>query len=191
MFAFAQTVGSASDIARNQLVVEPPSGGEPDVGRMLWMLEDGRRRTLETLDGVTDADLDWSPAPGMNSVGALLYHLAAIEADWLYNEALGEQPFPPEIVALFPEDVRDEQGRLVTAQGADLATHLRRLDTVRAHLLAAFREMSPADFNRARAFPIYDVTPEYVLHHLAQHEAEHRGEIGMLRVLAAQRGRSA
>jgi uncharacterized damage-inducible protein DinB len=29
-----------------------------------------------------------------------------------------------------------------------------------------------------RIFPQYEVSPEWVLHHLSQHEAEHRGEIG-------------
>jgi uncharacterized damage-inducible protein DinB len=32
----------------------------------------------------------------------------------------------------------------------------------------------------------YDVTPEWVVHHLMQHEAEHRGQIGELRVAAEQ-----
>jgi hypothetical protein len=29
--------------------------------------------------------------------------------------------------------------------------------------------------------PDYEVTPEWVLHHLCQHEAEHRAEIAALR----------
>jgi uncharacterized damage-inducible protein DinB len=32
--------------------------------------------------------------------------------------------------------------------------------------------------------PPYDVTPEWVLHHLMQHEAEHRSQIGALRARA-------
>jgi uncharacterized damage-inducible protein DinB len=43
--------------------------------------------------------------------------------------------------------------------------------------------MSLQEFRRVRVLPDYDVTPDYVLHHLMQHEAEHRGEIAMLRVL--------
>ena len=123
----------------------------------------------------------------MNSIGALLYRIAAIEADWLYVDALEGRPFPPEIEALFPDDVRNDQGQLSSAHGASLAAHLQRLDAVRAVLLAEFRELSLADFYRLRDLPDYTVTPEWVLHHLMQHEAEHRGEIGMLRVLADQR----
>ena len=70
------------------------------------------------------------------------------------------------------------------ARGMSLTDSLDRLETVRGHLLAAFREMSLAEFRRVREFPDYDVTPEGVLHHLIQHEAEHRGQIGLLRDLA-------
>jgi len=44
--------------------------------------------------------------------------------------------------------------------------------------------MNIHDFRRVRRLPDYDVTPEWVLHHLTQHEAEHRSEIGALRASA-------
>lgn len=41
-----------------------------------------------------------------------------------------------------------------------------------------------AEFRRVRSLPYYDVAPEWVLHHLMQHEAEHRSQIGSLRARA-------
>jgi uncharacterized damage-inducible protein DinB len=41
--------------------------------------------------------------------------------------------------------------------------------------------MDYADFRRLRHLPKYDVSPEWVLHHLLQHEAEHRGQINLLK----------
>ncbi len=38
--------------------------------------------------------------------------------------------------------------------------------------------------SRPRRLPGYDVTPCWVLHHLMQHEAEHRAEIARLRAAA-------
>jgi uncharacterized damage-inducible protein DinB len=173
-----------TDGTKWQVMVEALPGYEPEIGRLVWMMEETRRRTKESLEGVSDDILDWTPDPTANSIGALLYHLAVIEADWLFVEVLEAQTFPPEVVALFPEDVRDEAGRLVTARGMSLAASLDRLDVVRDHLLSTFRGMSLADFRRVRDFPDYDVTPEGVLNHLIQHEAEHRGQIGLLRDLA-------
>jgi uncharacterized damage-inducible protein DinB len=166
--------------------VEPLSPYEPVIGRWLWSLEETRRETREALNGLAPAYLTWIPAPRENSIGTLLYHIALIELDWLFTEVLESRPWPQEIKELFPSADRDEQGCLSVEQDATLEAALHRLDCVRKHLLLAFRDMSLQDFRRPRAFPEYQVTPEWVLHHLIQHEAEHRGHIQLLRSLAEQ-----
>jgi uncharacterized damage-inducible protein DinB len=51
-------------------------------------------------------------------------------------------------------------------------------------LLDALRNMTPDDLRRPRFVEQYEVTPEWIFHHLMQHEAEHRGQIGELRLRA-------
>jgi uncharacterized damage-inducible protein DinB len=165
---------------REQLIVEPLSAADPAIGRALWCIEEARLRTRERLTGLDPQALDWLPADGVNSIGTLLYHIAAIEADWLYVEAL-ERPIPPEVAALFPYEVREEDGRLTPVTGRSLAEHDALLDEVRALLLGAYLGMALAEYRRPRQLERYDVTPEWVLHHLMQHEAEHRGELSDLR----------
>ncbi len=134
---------------------------------------------------MTQPILDWMPLEGGNSIGSLLYHIALIEFDWLYAEVLeGREPWPREITALFPSDARDAESRLSTVIAEPLDAHLERLARVRDRLLVVFRDMSVEEFRRARYLPRYDVTPEWVLRHLIQHEAEHRGHIGVLRARA-------
>jgi hypothetical protein len=58
---------------------------------------------------------------------------------------------------------------------------VNRLETVRGLLLESYQPMDLPEFRRARLLERYDVTPEWVLHHLMQHEAEHRGQIRSLR----------
>lgn len=156
---------------------------QPEVGHLVWILQAARWRLYECLAGLDTAVLDWQPSYGGNSIGTLLYHIAAIEIDWLYCEVL-EQPFSPEIIELFPFNVRDAEGRLTTVTNQSLAEHQHRLDICRTHLLNAYREMSVADFRRLHHFDNYDVTPEWVLHHLIQHETEHRGQITEVCLLA-------
>lgn len=164
--------------------VLPLPGYEPEIGRWLWAMQDTRERTLRGLEGLSIADLDAMPAGADNTIGVLLYHMALIEADWLYAEALDNRPLPPEVEALFPLDHRDEQGQLAAMRGLPLEDHLQRLATVRDRLLEEFKSMTLEDFRRPRHFPgQYDVTPQWVLHHLIQHEAEHRGQIQTLRGL--------
>jgi uncharacterized damage-inducible protein DinB len=164
--------------------VEALPGYEPEIGRVLWMLEQGRERTKAVVAGLPAEAIDWAPEPTVNSIGALLYHIALIELDWLYVEVLEDRPFPPEMMIRFAEGVRDESGQLALARGRSLQEHLDLLEAVRELLLENFREMPISDFRRLRVCPKYDVTPEWVLHHLIQHEAFHRGEISLMRGLA-------
>ncbi len=160
-------------------------GYEPEIGRLLWTMEDARARTKACVVDIPAELIDWTPRPGVNSIGALLYHIAAIELDWLMVDVLEAQTFPPEMMALFPENVRDEQGQLATARGQTLETHFARLDAVRELLLKSFEGMTVEEFRRARLGPKYDVTPEWVLQYLPQHEGGHRGEISLMRGLAS------
>jgi uncharacterized damage-inducible protein DinB len=167
------------------LAFDPPPAAAPEVGRAIWALEDVRRLTLERLQGIDAAALDWAP-PGGNSIRTLLYHIGAIELDWLCAEVLELRDFPPDLTALFPYDVRDDRGRLAVVPALDLSVCLERLGAVRARLRETFLAMPAEEFYRARRMPTYDVTPEWVLHHLSQHETEHRGEIALLRQLHAR-----
>ncbi len=155
-----------------------PDATAPGVARMTWMMEDTRQLTLETLETMPAEWVDWMPPVG-ESVGTLLYHLAAVEADWLYEEIL-VTPFPPAAEDLLPYPMRTQSGNLQPVLGESLQTHLDRLSKVRAALLETLAQMDDADLRRVRALPLYDVTPEWVLHHLMQHEAEHRGQIGAI-----------
>ncbi len=168
---------------KDKLIVDVHLSQEPEIGRWLWALQDTRQRTMREIGRLSPAMLDWLPGGDESSIGTVLYHLADIEADWLYVEVL-EKPFPPEVAALFPYGTRDEQGHLTQVQGISLEQHLERLEIVRGLLLNAYQQMDLAEFRRTRSLANYDVTPEWVLHHLMQHEAEHRSQIGALRIKA-------
>ena len=167
--------------ARN--IVEPYLSEAPEIGRWLWALQDGRQRTLRELGTLVPAMIDWIPPGNASTIGTVLYHMADIEADWLYVEALG-QSIPPQVAALFPYPTRDEHGHLTQVPGLSLEQHLSRLETVRGLLLDGYQRMTLPEYRRVRSFADYDVTPEWVLHHMMQHEAEHRGQIGSLRAIA-------
>jgi uncharacterized damage-inducible protein DinB len=170
---------------REQRVVEVRSATVPEIGRWLWRLGESRRRTFQRIEGINPQLIDWAAPESGNSIGSVLYHIAAIEIDYLYADLL-DQPFPQQIVELFPFDVREEQGRLTPVRGFEPGWYLQRLDTVRTYVLETFQAMDEADFRRPRrltAYPI-DITPEWAAYHLVEHEAEHRGEIASLRMRA-------
>lgn len=169
---------------RDQLLITPVTDYDPVVARWLWLLNDNRRRTLETVAGISERVLTWQPDEEANSIGTLLYHIVAIELDWLYVEILERPDYSATVATLLPYDVRDATGRLTAVKGESLADHLARMTASRQLLLTELRSLTAADFYRVRRFDPYDVTPEWVLYHLLEHEASHRGEMGELRCQA-------
>jgi hypothetical protein len=173
------------DRARGQLVLTP-IGDDPEVGLWLAALEDGRSDTLKELEPVTPAMVDWYPDVPLNSIGTLLYHIALIEAAWVMEEILERDDEPIELAALLPWPDREGPGdggarHLSRIDGQSLDEHRDRLAGVRRWTLDQLMPMTNADFHRVRSLESYDVAPNWVLHHLLQHEAEHRSHIAWLR----------
>jgi hypothetical protein len=167
-------------LEREVLALEPIAD-DPEVGRWLAALEDCRRDTLRELQTVTPAMLDWRPEAPLNSMGTLLYHIALVETSWLLDDIFEGEPGPRWLQTLLPFEDRDGTGRLIQVEGEPIETHLHRLRSVRVYLLDRLRPMSNADFHTVRHLERYDAAPDWVLHHLLQHEAEHRSHIAWLR----------
>jgi uncharacterized damage-inducible protein DinB len=163
---------------------------DPELGRLLWAFDDTRARTLATLDGIDQTELDWSEPGIENAIGSLLYHIALIESDYLYADILGVE-YP---AWLFEADAfaipdRDEEGRLSVVAGVSLGDHLARLDRVRSEFRRLVAPLTTEALHASRALPEsgYEISPAWTLHHLMQHEAEHRGQITAIRALYAAR----
>jgi uncharacterized damage-inducible protein DinB len=169
-----------SDAPRRELILSSVGCEAPEVDVWLSALSDCRARTHKAIAGIQTDELDWMCPLSRNTIGTVLYHIAAIELDWLYSEIL-EHEFPDDFRTWFPYDVRDSEGNLtpITADGAQ--EHDERLHYVRDKLVGTLGAMSPLEFHRVRHLQAYDVTPQWVVHHLLQHEAEHRGQIAILR----------
>lgn len=162
--------------SKEQLSVPALADYPQPIAAALWRMQDSRERTLNDLKELPAAAVDWQAEGLHNSIGTLLYHIAAIEMDWLFEEVL-QEGWAADTQALFPYPVRDKAGHLYRVQQVSLSDHVARLETTRQTLLERFKGMTVEDFHRLREMPHYDVSPEWTLHHLAQHEDEHRGEL--------------
>jgi uncharacterized damage-inducible protein DinB len=156
---------------------------EPLVARYLAILADCRTITIETIKSMRDALLYWRRNDFDSNISDLLYHIAIVEADWLFTDVL-ERPVPPELQLQYSD--RDSHGRLVHIGEERLEESLLRLEQVRTRLNETYAAMDLKEFRRLRHGSQREVSPEWVLHHLAQHEAEHRGQINLLKRLGTE-----
>jgi uncharacterized damage-inducible protein DinB len=173
---------------KTRCIVDALPGYAGEIGHWLWMMEEVRRGTLKTVQGLSQEVLDWEgPEGGENSIGTLLYHVALVEIDWLYADIRGT-PYPGPVAALFPHPDRAGK-RLAPVHNVTLEGHLDRLGRSRKVFLADLAGMSQEDWRRPRspAGADYEVTPEWVVFHLVEHEARHAEQMRFLKVRAERR----
>jgi uncharacterized damage-inducible protein DinB len=162
-------------LERKSLQITPLPEFEEEIGRLLWCLEDVRRTLITGLTGTSQSTLD-TKIDDRPTIGSLLYHIALVEADWLYVEVLGTE-WDPEIRSLFPFESRFEDSTLTHIEGQNLEAYFHRLNTVREVFLSHFQSMVLTDWRKPRILEHYEVTPEWVVYHLIEHESHHRGQI--------------
>jgi hypothetical protein len=168
-----------------EILALSPMADDPEVGRWLAALEDSRRDTLRELETVTPEMVDWYPSAPLNSIGSLLYHIGLVEASWVSEEILGD-PEAKDLEPLLPWPDREGPGEggqrhLSRIDGQTLEQHRERLAAIRAYAMGRLQPLTNDDFHRLRRFDRYDVSPDWVIHHLLQHEAEHRSHVAWLR----------
>jgi uncharacterized damage-inducible protein DinB len=122
---------------------------------------------------------DDEPGDGGDTVGTVPYHVALIEADWVYTDDLDRENDIP--TDLFPVDDRLPDARRSPLRGETLAHHLDRLAWTRKLILDELRAMPADEFHRSRAREHYDVSASWVVFHLIDHEVEHRLRLSAMR----------
>ena len=163
---------------RERLVLDPVAG-DPEIGRWLAAFEEVRRDTLAVVSEIPEGAIDLDTGDGGDTLATVLYHIALIEIDWVYDDVLDRADDIPR--DLFPHEDRVEDGHLMPVLGETLAQHLDRLSKTRALALDVLRSMPHEDYHRVHARERYDVASDWVVFHLIDHEIEHRVRISALR----------
>lgn len=73
------------------MVIQPEPQLPETIAVWIWALQDTRTRTRQIVEDLAQAHLDYLPDGFANSIGTLLYHLAATEISWLYEDVLGKE----------------------------------------------------------------------------------------------------
>ena len=172
------------------LAVSGLEGYAPEIGRWMWALQEVRRRTLRLVKDLDERILDWEGPDGReNAIGSLLYHIALVEMSWLYGDVMQRDDLPSTLKPDFPFGMQEADGHLTRVLGVPLAAHVARLNRSREVFLQEFRAISPDEWRRLRRphdfeKVNYEVTPEWAVFHLVEHEAGHAFQISALKARA-------
>lgn len=163
---------------RERLVLDPIAD-DPEIGRWLAAFEEVRHDTLKVLDEIPQGAIDQDPGDDGDTLGTVLYHVALVEIDWLFGDVLDRQSDISR--EWFPHDSRVEDGRLTPVLGEPMTRQLERLATTRELVLSELRAMSSANFHGVHVREEIDVSADWVVFHLIDHEVEHRVRLSALR----------
>jgi uncharacterized damage-inducible protein DinB len=169
----------------------PPGFRSREAGVFFAELEDQSRRLSHDTRDLTRDELEWQPAPGMNTIGMLLAHIAFYEVFWVEVGPLDRAtPDCHGVLGIGPGDVGmpiPSGGRPPEIlRGRDLAFFDDLLARARAYTRQALASLGDTDLDRqftrrrpdgtARALNV-----RWTLYHMVEHEAAHCGQINLLR----------
>jgi len=178
-----------SPVTRNVIAI-PAGYASQEVASFVAQLDDQLRRQKEQTRTLTPADLEWQPAPGMNTIGMLMAHQAILEVGWTgmgiedlqrneirFQEILG---IGDSGVPLAPDGAPP-----VALAGKDLAFFDDLLDRAREHLMRVAAPVRDSDLTimRTRTRPNgepREVEVRWTIYHMLEHFAGHFGQILLL-----------
>jgi uncharacterized damage-inducible protein DinB len=170
-----------------------PAAGIPSraLGLFLAQLNDQTRRLTEDTRSITPAELAWQPAPGMNTIGMLLAHIATVEVGWIQVGARDFKTWEVERVlekpyAEFGMPLKEDGAPPTLLAGRDLAYYDSLLARARDYTREALMPFTDADLDRR--FQIvrgngqpFEGNLGWVLYHVLEHFAGHYGQVLVLR----------
>jgi uncharacterized damage-inducible protein DinB len=175
-------------------VFEMPAGyASPTAAWTLWALDDLTRRIVHDTRALTPEALEWQPAPGTNTIGMLLAHIAVAETHLV---AVGLERRPDSDVRAVIGISMDDEGMPLAPgaapapalAGREVAFFHQLLHRAREHTRAVARTLTDADLAIEVPRPRPDggtriLDGGWVLYHLVEHTAGHHGQINLLQHL--------
>ena len=181
-----------SPVTRNVIAI-PAGYASQDVASIVAQLDDLLQRQKEQTRTLTPADLEWQPAPGMNTIGMLMAHQAVVEVGWtgLGIEDLQRTEIRFQEVLGFGDK---DDGMPLAPNGAppaalagkDLVFFDDLLDRARMHLKRVAAPVRDSDLTimRSRTRPNgepREVEVRWTIYNLLGHFAGHFGQILLLK----------
>ena len=179
-------------IIRERLVLAP-GGRSREAAWFIAQLDDQSVRLAGDTAALTPDILAWQPAPGMNTIGMLLAHIAIVEVFWTQVGPLGLATFESESVlgiGIDDDGMPSPNGGAPPARlaGRPIAYFNDLHARARAYSRRAIAALADGDLDRVisrtrRDGSVHETDMRWILYHMVEHFAGHYGQINLLQHL--------
>ena len=163
----------------------PVEGLAPGLGFSLSAMEEVRGQLREAVQGMTDENVARRAVPGAHSIGALVLHIGEAEWWWMKCIIQGHEPTDEDNAKPYWDVLEDPDKFASGNYSADFC--LDTIDAIRAETRAFLASLNDDDLENVYSYTRGEKTIEaslrWILHHLVDHEAQHKGQILMLKRL--------
>lgn len=166
-------------MARVDLV--PVARADIQIGLLLAVLDDVTKEWTEELGEVAEAQIVWQPFPGGHSIGALILHIADVEAYWIQEIGAGQPPSQEELDTLLSEQTDQYAVSWPTPHAKPLDWYLAQQRAVRERTRQTVLRINDPEHVGLRKDT--EFTLRWLLNHVISHEAYHGGQAVLLSLL--------
>ena len=173
-------------------MTSPVRASDPVVDRFAAGLFD-QHRQLEAVLARPGLDFEWQPAPGRNSIGMLVAHIAIAEVWWLDvlpggggNDAEIDERVRARIGIATDDDgmpAKPDGAHPKALAGWTRENYLDLLSRTRACSREALATWRDADLERTVRSRERDIPRGWILYHVLEHVAQHGGQVSLLAML--------
>jgi len=165
-------------------ILEPMAGVSKEIGFYLSGMEEIRAQLRKAVSDLTSKELARRITPNAHQIGALILHLGETESWWIHS-VVAEKELDEEAKRFAHWDDTTETDFAEKGYSAeDCIGIIDEISRMSREILAKFGD---EDLERLFGFDKKDkrieVSLRWVLHHLIDHEATHKGQIMMLKRL--------
>lgn len=170
----------------NLFEITPADGFAPQIGCYVSQMNEVREQLCDAVRDLSNEEISKKFAPGTHSIGQLTLHNA--EAEWWWMQVIvSEKPLDEEQAKREAHwDVLLDENFAEKNYSAEFClSEIERVSVLTRELL---RDFADEDLERRFSKTKRDGTTEeynlrWILHHLTDHEAQHKGQILMLKRL--------
>lgn len=185
MVAWPQTAAAQPVSLLNDLnIVGPKEGFSPQIGTLVSMMNWMRSVILMPVRGMSISDLDFLLDDQANSIGAMLWHLAATERFYQIHSFEGRKWGnwdQADKDAWYVASSLGEQARK-TIKGNPLDFYLEKLESVREYTLSEFAKRDDDWLMAVDKEWFWGPTNNYCKwFHVCEHESNHNGQFKLIK----------